>query len=108
MPGCTANLFLNKLGDAEENLSFGKPVQEDLHVTPPLMPPSVQARHTIAMAIDSLIKGDYIYKDIKVSLDTIRKDTFIPQYLKVEAGYLLVLIERRPRRIGIIKPEDWR
>ncbi len=85
------------MGDAEEQLSYGKPIGDELETVPPMVPPSVTARQRIALAIDSIIDGTYKYKDIKRTLADIRQDPFIPRYLKVEAGYLLVLVEKMER-----------
>ncbi|HVN70710.1 MAG TPA: hypothetical protein VMU10_01700 [Desulfomonilia bacterium] len=60
----------------------------------PLLPPSIVARHKIAMIMDSIIKGEYAFGTMKTDLEEIRNKTFIPDYLKVEAGYLLTLIEK--------------
>lgn len=95
--GCEANVFLGKMGAAEDKLSYGKPIGRDLNDIPAIMPPSVTARHRIALAIDSIIQGDYNYKDIKETLTDIRQDPYIPRYLKVEAGYILVLVEKMER-----------
>ena len=97
LTGCEANLFLGKMGAAEDKLSYGKPIGGDLNDIPTIMPPSVTARHRIALAIDSIIEGDYNYKDIKETLTDIRQDPYIPRYLKVEAGYILVLVEKVER-----------
>jgi hypothetical protein len=82
-------------------MSYGKSIGNDLDEIPPMMPPSVVARHKIASALDSIIKGDYNYKDITNILIDIRQDPYIPRYLKVEAGYILVLVEKieRERRV---------
>ena len=73
LTGCEANLFLGKMGAAEDKLSYGKPIGGDLNDIPTIMPPSVTARHRIALAIDSIIEGDYNYKDIKETLTDIRQ-----------------------------------
>jgi hypothetical protein len=99
--GCEANLFLGKMGAAEDKLSYGKPIGKELNDIPAILPPSVTARHKIALAIDSIIEGHYNYKDIKGTLTDIRQDPYIPGYLKVEAGYILVLVEKIERERGI-------
>lgn len=94
LSSCEANLFLGKIGSAEDKLSYGKSIGDELSDIPMIVPPSVTARHQIAMAIDSIIEGHYKYKDIQETLTDIRQDPYIPRYLKVEAGYILVLVEK--------------
>lgn len=92
--GCKADSFNNKLKSAEDELSMGNRITQDLSTTPVLIPPPVAARHTIAMAIDSLLSDKYDANEIRKTLTLMRKDPFIPRYLKVEAGYLLILLEK--------------
>ena len=92
--GCSSNLFIGKMEAAEDELSHGKSISVDLDNIPLMVPPSVAARHKIALAIDSIIEGDYNYKKLLKSLRGIRNDPYVPRYLKVEAGYLLVLVEK--------------
>lgn len=73
---------------------MGNRITQDLSTTPVLIPPPVAARHTIAMAIDSLLSDKYDANEIRKTLTLMRKDPFIPRYLKVEAGYLLILLEK--------------
>ena len=94
LSGCEANLYLGKMGVAEDKLSYGKPIGDELNDAPAIVPPSVTARRRIALAIDSILEGHYNYKDIKGTLIDIRQDPYIPRYLKVEAGYVLVLVEK--------------
>src|SRR5690606_3409716 len=75
-------------------LSMGNRITQDLSTTPVLIPPPVAARHTIAMAIDSLLSDKYDANEIRKTLTLMRKDPFIPRYLKIEAGYLLILLEK--------------
>lgn len=92
--GCKADSFNNKLKSAEDELSMGNRITQDLSTTPVLIPPPVAARHTIAMAIDSLLSDKYDANEIRKTLTLMRKDPFIPRYLKIEAGYLLILLEK--------------
>lgn len=82
---------------AEDRLSSGKSIGDDLGDRPAVVPPSATARYEIALAIDSLMRGDYNYKDISESLRGIRQNPLLPRYLKVEAGYILVLAEKMER-----------
>jgi hypothetical protein len=92
--GCKADSFSSKLKCAEDELSFGNRVGEQLTGTPALIPPPVAARHTIAMVVDSLLSDKYEVRETRKTLSLLRKDPFIPRYLKVEAGYLLVLLDK--------------
>lgn len=85
---------MGKMEAAEDELSHGKPISIGLDNIPFMVPPSVTARHKIALAIDSIIEGDYNYKKLSGSLKDIRNDPYVPRYLKVEAGYILVIAEK--------------
>jgi DNA repair ATPase RecN len=52
------------------------------------------ARHKIASIMDSIVKGEYAFGTMKAELEEIQGTTFAPDYLKIEAGYLLTLLER--------------
>ena len=97
LSGCEANLFLGKMNAAEDRLSYGRTIGGNLEDLPAMVPPSVAARHKMALAIDSIMQGDYNYKDISEGLTGIRQDPYLPRYLKVEAGYILVLVEKMER-----------
>lgn len=97
LSGCEAGLFLGKMNAAEDRLSYGRTIGDDLDDLPAIVPPSVAARHKMALAIDSIMQGDYNYKDISEGLTDIRQDPYLPRYLKVEAGYILVLVEKMER-----------
>ena len=95
--GCTLSLFNHKIDEAEELLSAGKPLSEQMKVKPDIAPPSVIARLTIARAMDTLLSDKYDENDvqeIRKNLSQIRKDPLLPNYLKTEAGYILILIDK--------------
>lgn len=92
--GCRADSFTSTLKHAEDDLSLGNRAGENLAEAPPLTPPAIAARHTIALVVDSILSGDYNAAQVCDTLTLVRKDPFIPRYLKVEAGYLLVLLGR--------------
>ena len=92
--GCATEILNTKIDTAEKSLSQGKASGEDLKSMNPVVPPSLVARHKIALIMDSIIKGEYAFSVMKSDLEEIRGKTFVPDYLKVEAGYLLTLIER--------------
>lgn len=68
-----------------------------MKMTPYLAPPSMKARHTIAMAVDSALSDYFDEKEaaeVRKSLAQIRKDALLPHSVKVEAGYVLELLEK--------------
>jgi hypothetical protein len=99
--GCKADSFSSKLKSAEDDLSMGNRITQDLSAAPVLTPPPVAARHSIAMAVDSLLDDRYDANEIRKTLTLLRKDPFIPRYLKVEAGYLLILLDKLEAQKGI-------
>jgi len=92
--GCATEILNTKIDTAENNLSQGKAAGEDLKSLNPVLPASLVARHKIALIMDSIIRGEYAFGVMKTDLEEIRGMAFVPDYLKVEAGYLLTLIER--------------
>lgn len=77
---------------------MGKPMGEQLKkVKPDLAPPSVESRYKIALAVDSALSEKYDENEVvemRKSLAKIRKDPLVPHYLKIEAGYVLELLEK--------------
>lgn len=92
--GCATEILNTKIDAAEKSLSQGTPAGNDLKAMNPEFPPSLAARHKIALIMDSIIRGEHAFGVMKTDLEEIRAKAFIPAYLKVEAGYLLTLIER--------------
>lgn len=92
--GCAKELITTRINAAEKNLSHGKASEENLKEMNPLLPPSLVARHKMAIIMESVVKGDFSYSAVKSELTEIRNSTFTPDYLSVEAGYLLTLIEK--------------
>lgn len=87
-----------KLTSAEDDLSSGKQAGDKLKKQEStVLYPSVGARRTIAMAMDTIISEKYSEDeagDIRRSLLRLRKDPLLPRDLKVEAGYVIVLFDR--------------
>jgi hypothetical protein len=80
---------------AEDKLSHGGAIDETLKKeTPPVLPPSVAARYKLALIMDTIIRGEASLPAAEAELKEIRDSVIIPGYLKVEAGYLLALIEK--------------
>jgi hypothetical protein len=95
LQGCATELLSNKLNTAENKLSHGKPADEDLKKgSAPVLPPSVAARYKLALIMDSFIKGESTPGAIGEELKKIREDSFTPYDQKIEAGYLIILIEK--------------
>jgi len=94
LEGCTAKRFIAGLETAEETISDGKPLEGDLKIDPSVVIPEYIARQQIVNIMNSLLVEEYSLKDIRRELINIRKEPFIPRYLKIEAGYILILAER--------------
>ena len=92
--GCAKELVTTKLDAAEHRLSQGKAPEESLRGMKPMLPPSLVARHRIALVMESMVKGDFSYATVKAVLTETRDSSFTPDYLRVEAGYLLTLVEK--------------
>jgi len=92
--GCAKELVTTKLDAAEHRLSLGKAPEESLKGIKPVLPPSLVARHRMALVMESMVKGDFSYATVKAVLTETRDSPFTPDYLRVEAGYLLTLVER--------------
>lgn len=88
---------MRELDRAEQDLSVGKPMGKQMRITPVLAHPAIAARHTIAAAVDTVLSDKYSdgeAQDIRRKLVALRKDPLVPHNLKIEAGYMLVLLER--------------
>ncbi|MRS05040.1 hypothetical protein EG832_17770 [bacterium] len=95
LQGCASEFFSTRLESAENKLTQGKPANEDLKKDSiPLLPPSVAARYKIALAMDSYVKGEASPGAIAQEFKKIKDDSFTPSNQKIEAGYLLLLMER--------------
>lgn len=92
--GCAKELIITRIDAAEKKLALGKPSEENLTEMNPMLPPSLVARHKIAIIMESVLKGDFRYSEVRAELTRIRDSAFTPDYLSVEAGYLLTLIEK--------------
>lgn len=92
--GCAKELLTTRIDAAENKLSQGKASEENLKEMSPLLPPSLVARHKLAIIMESIIRGDFSYSAVKAELTEIRNSAITPDYLSVEAGYLLTLIEK--------------
>ncbi len=97
LEGCAAEIYNFKLENIENNISAGRPAGEQLKAPAALMPPSLAARQTIAMAMVSILNDKYDEgsgQDIRKGLVQIRKNPLVPRYLHVEAGYVLELFDK--------------
>jgi len=95
LQGCAGEFFYGRLDSAENKLIQGKPADEDLKKDSiPLLTPSVTARYKIALAMDSFVKGEVSPGAVAQDLKKIREDSFTPSSQKIEAGYMLLLLER--------------
>lgn len=93
--GCTRELLSTRIDAVEKALSHGKAPEEDLRGMSPVLPPSLVARHRLALAMESVVKGEFTYGTLKAELTEIRDSSLVPDYLRVEAGYLLTLVEKK-------------
>lgn len=95
LQGCATELFSMKLTAAEEKLSHGKASEENLKKEKaPILPPSVATRYRLAVIMDGLIRGENSLGTVQAELKRIRDDALTTHDLKVEAGYLLTLVEK--------------
>ncbi|HOM27954.1 MAG TPA: hypothetical protein PLS81_00665 [Deltaproteobacteria bacterium] len=94
LEGCSALQSYMSIGEAEASLSQGKAPKQDLRELEKQATADVLARIRIAMIVESAVKGEVNYASAKAELKDIRDKAELPSYLRVEAGYLLVLVER--------------
>jgi hypothetical protein len=95
LQGCASDFFFSRLDSAENKITQGKPANDDLKKDSiPLLPPSVVARYKLALTMDSFVKSEASPGSIAQELKKIKEDPFTPSNQKIEAGYLLLLIER--------------
>jgi len=87
-----------KLQEAETSVSSGKPYKGSLGVNTALTSPDILARKKLALAMNTVVKGDVAFPEVKQTLKSIQKDPYTSAELKVEAGYLFTLIEKLEAR----------
>lgn len=95
--GCGA-LLTSKLQEAEYSVSSGKPYKGNLGVNSALSSPDILARKKLALAMNTVVKGDIAFPEVKQTLRSIQKDPYTSDEIKVEAGYLFTLIEKLEAR----------
>ncbi len=64
---------------------------------PLVVSPTIEAKYTIARAMDFLIseKNDESeFQETRKNLSSIRRNPILPHYLKVEAGYIMVMLDK--------------
>lgn len=97
LTGC-GGLWTGQLSQAEDSVATGKPFKGDTGVNDTIAPPDVVARKKIALAMNTLIKSDSSYTEVKQILKSLQKDPYLEHELTVEAGYLLTLVEKLETR----------
>ncbi len=96
--GCAKDLLSTRIGAAEEKLARGKASEVNLKEMNPVLPPSLAARHRLALVMDAIVRGDFTYAAVKADLVSIRDGALTPGHLGVEAGYLLTLVEKMEKK----------
>ncbi|MEN6475178.1 MAG: hypothetical protein ABFD81_14275 [Syntrophaceae bacterium] len=97
LAGCGA-LLTGKLQEAETSVSSGKPYKGNLGGYNTLASPDILARKKLALAMNTVVKGDIAFPEVKQTLKSIQKDPYTSAEIKVEAGYLFTLIEKLEAR----------
>jgi cell division protein FtsB len=96
--GCAPDLITTRdLREAEDNLSYGKPMGEKVKSKPLVVSPTIEAKYTIARAMDLVISeknDDNEIQETRKNLSNIRRNPILPHYLKVEAGYIMVMLDK--------------
>lgn len=95
--GCAADLTTRDLREAEDNLSYGKTMGEKAKTKALVLSPSIEAKYTIARAMDSIVtdkNDDNEVQETRKNLSNIRRNPLLPHYLKVEAGYIMVMLDK--------------
>ncbi len=75
LPGCGA-LLTGKLQEAETSVSSGKPYKGTLGVNTALASPDILARKKLALAMNTVVKGDVAFPEVKQTLKSIQKDPY--------------------------------
>ncbi len=64
---------------------------------PLVISPTIEAKYTIARAMDLVISeknNDSEIQEMRKDLSSIRRSPLLPHYLKVEAGYIMVMLDK--------------
>jgi len=90
--GCINGLGIEGLYKAEDSVISGEPVKEHQIENTLLSSPAIEARKKIVTAMNSILSGNRPISDIKKTLLGVKEDLNIPRNLRVEAGYVLLLL----------------
>jgi len=87
-------MFTSPLDMAEQNVSTGKPYDGDFVAQESYTSSEMIARRKLVMVMKSLTGKEYAYGDLRAVLSSIASDPYTPQYLRVESGYLIILLDK--------------
>jgi hypothetical protein len=92
LAGC-APLLPQEIITAEDSIAAGKPLKSNISLDIMIDHPDIAARKKIILIMNSIITEEYSTAETKASLMTIRNDPDVSRDLKVEAGYIISLVE---------------
>lgn len=104
--GC-AELLYSELVKAEATVASGKTFKGKTGVNENVATPDIVARHKLVLAMNTLLKNDPPYGEVKQVLRSVYKDPYLYHEIKTEAGYLLTVVDKleaRQKELDQLRP----
>lgn len=92
LTGC-APLIPPEIMSAEDSLAAGKGLKSISSLDIVIDHPDIAARKKIILIVNSIINEDYSTSETKTALKAIQNDPDVSRDLKIEAGYIISMIE---------------
>ncbi|HEY9160370.1 MAG TPA: hypothetical protein VIS94_04715 [Desulfomonilia bacterium] len=92
LAGC-APLLPQEIVTAEDSIAAGKALKSTASLDIPIDHPDIEARKKIILIMNSIITEEYSTAETKAALMAIRNDPDVSRDLKVDAGYIISLVE---------------
>jgi hypothetical protein len=92
LAGC-APLLPEEIITAEDSVAAGEALKSTASLDIPIDHPDIAARKKIILIMNSIITEEYSTAETKAALMAIRNDPDVSRDLKVEAGYIISLVE---------------
>lgn len=92
LTGC-APLLPPEIISAEDSIAAGKALKSTASLDIPIDHPDIAARKKIILIMNSIITEEYSTAETKSELNAIRNNPDVSRDLKIEAGYIISMVE---------------
>jgi len=92
LAGC-APLLPQEIITAEDSIAAGKPLKSTASLDIPIDHPDIAARKKLILIMNSIITEEYSTAETNAALMAIRNDPDVSRDLKIEAGYIISMVD---------------